>query len=191
VPRVNSPATMKWLLNLRAWQLFIFFAGPPVLFIFLLVVFFPEFDSPLMQYRAIFALPPNVMACLWYLSIGVNLQSARDEYNLAKYLWFVRIAFLIVVAYLIFVGYYTSFVDSETLPDDLIFVVISILTGCAFIYMILFTAKTLRTIELGREVTTGEYVTDAFLLFCFLVGVWIIQPRINKIVESSLIGKGR
>jgi hypothetical protein len=49
------------------------------------------------------------------------------------------------------------------------------------VYSIYFVSKCLRVAELGTSVTLSDYV-GTFLLFWFhIVGVWFIQPRVNRL----------
>lgn len=53
------------------------------------------------------------------------------------------------------------------------------------IYGYYFCAKTLKTIELGYEAHSGDYM-GYFLLFMFnFVGIWIIQPKVNLITSDD------
>lgn len=55
---------------------------------------------------------------------------------------------------------------------------------CIF-YCLYVAARTLRATELKRPVTFGDFVGEFFLMWFFPVGVWIIQPRINKIIARE------
>jgi hypothetical protein len=54
---------------------------------------------------------------------------------------------------------------------------------CIF-YSINFVAKTMKTAELQRPVTFSDYVAEFFLVWFHFVGVWILQPRINKMLKN-------
>ncbi|WP_192821747.1 hypothetical protein [Rufibacter sp. LB8] len=51
----------------------------------------------------------------------------------------------------------------------------------AYFHLHAFTAKALRSIELRRKARFGDYVGEFFLLLFWPVGIWVLQPRINKI----------
>ncbi|MES2557188.1 MAG: hypothetical protein V4604_13615 [Bacteroidota bacterium] len=53
------------------------------------------------------------------------------------------------------------------------------------IYVLYFVAKTLKSVELQREAHFSDYIGDFFLIWFFPVGVWFIQPRINRIVQGD------
>ena len=48
-----------------------------------------------------------------------------------------------------------------------------------------FPGKVLRSIEKKREANFGEYIGDFFLIFFLPIGIWFLQPRINRVVEES------
>jgi len=55
---------------------------------------------------------------------------------------------------------------------------------CIF-YSLYFIAKELKSVELQKPVTFSDFAGEFFLLWFFPIGIWIIQPRINKIFESK------
>jgi hypothetical protein len=55
---------------------------------------------------------------------------------------------------------------------------------CIF-YSMWFTAKTIKSIEFKRAVSFSEFAGEFFLLWFFPIGIWIIQPKINKIIEHK------
>jgi hypothetical protein len=55
---------------------------------------------------------------------------------------------------------------------------------CIF-YCVYFVAKTIKTVELQREVTFSDFVAEFFLVWFHFIGIWILQPKINKMVDGS------
>lgn len=53
------------------------------------------------------------------------------------------------------------------------------------IYSFYFVAKTIKTIEIKREADFSDYAGEFFLIWFFPIGVWILQPKINKIMIQS------
>jgi hypothetical protein len=51
-------------------------------------------------------------------------------------------------------------------------------------YSMLFSAKTINSIELKRKVTFSDYAGDFMLFWFFPIGIWIIQPRVNKLFKK-------
>ena len=55
---------------------------------------------------------------------------------------------------------------------------------CIF-YCLYFNAKALKAVEWQRPVTFGDFAGEFFLLWFYPIGVWIIQPRVNKLFEKN------
>ncbi len=54
----------------------------------------------------------------------------------------------------------------------------------AYLYVYAFPVKELKSIELGREAKIGEYAGDVVLMLMWPIGIWFIQPRINKVLSE-------
>ncbi|ADB42918.1 hypothetical protein [Spirosoma linguale] len=54
-----------------------------------------------------------------------------------------------------------------------------------FIYPIYFVASYLTTIEYGKPIKFVEYVSTLLAIVLFPIGVFFVQPRIKKVVNSS------
>jgi hypothetical protein len=59
-----------------------------------------------------------------------------------------------------------------------------ILSIFGLLYSFYYVAKTFKTVELQRETTFSDFAGDFFLFLIFPVGVWVIQPKINLIVNG-------
>jgi hypothetical protein len=55
----------------------------------------------------------------------------------------------------------------------------------AMFYALVFTAKRLVTLERKQQVSFFEYSGPFFLLWFFPIGVWFIQPRVNKLLGNN------
>lgn len=61
---------------------------------------------------------------------------------------------------------------------------------CIF-YCLVFVAKNLVMAESGRRVTFYDYAGPFFLVWFYFIGVWFIQPRINRLyAEKRNAGAG-
>jgi hypothetical protein len=61
------------------------------------------------------------------------------------------------------------------------------LCGLYLLFGILYTtamaAKTIESLEKGKEVHFKDYFVSFFLLLFSIIGVWIIQPKVNKFIN--------
>jgi len=53
-------------------------------------------------------------------------------------------------------------------------------------YCLYFISKSLKAVELQRDVTFNDYAGEFFLIWFFPIGIWFIQPRINKLFDETL-----
>lgn len=67
--------------------------------------------------------------------------------------------------------------------------ILNIIGGLYFVFAvfqtIIFACKTIAKIELRREVAFGDYFTNLLLMFFFFIGVWILQPKINRLIATE------
>lgn len=60
-----------------------------------------------------------------------------------------------------------------------------LLFSVCLLYCFYCFAKILKTVELKRQVYLNEFIGEIFLL-CFLyIGLWVLQPRINKLFSEQ------
>jgi glucan phosphoethanolaminetransferase (alkaline phosphatase superfamily) len=72
--------------------------------------------------------------------------------------------------------------------DIIIFVLIGLhlfSMFCAF-YCLYFNAKALKTVESQQLVTFSDFIGEFFVIWFFPIGIWILQPRINKLFDKTI-----
>lgn len=78
-------------------------------------------------------------------------------------------------------------VSLRTNPSNVIFVFpFHFFAVFCMFYLLYFVAKSLVLVETGSAVTFYEYAGPFFLLWFFPVGVWITQPRINRLFAGTV-----
>ena len=103
-------------------------------------------------------------------------QNVKLNYNL-----FIINSFLIVAAVLTQnVIYNTSEVNQSS-----IYAIISIYLLYALLHIIIFPAKGLKSIELGRKARLSEYIGLVFMMIFWPFCIWFVQPRVNRIVGQE------
>ncbi|WP_162052715.1 hypothetical protein [Pontibacter pamirensis] len=74
-------------------------------------------------------------------------------------------------------GKHYEFSGLEALPIHFIIL--------AYLYVAAFPVKELKSIELGREAKFGEYSKELVLMLVWWpIGIWFIQPRVNKAIRE-------
>lgn len=128
----------------------------------------------------------------WFYSLGVKLCKRLPEaikMNLTGF----KVSLFISVACKLFVAVYMySLLPKILAGGELHATTFAVLiplqliaTFCAF-YCFYFIAKALKTVELQQTVTFNDYALEFFGIWIFPVGIWFIQPKINKLFDGSL-----
>jgi hypothetical protein len=113
----------------------------------------------------------------WLWSIGAKLKTEKVKDNEIK-LFIFKLCVLYPIGYLIFALY--NFFTNGNFIMPLHFA--AILTS---LYAMIFAAKVLKSVELEREAMISEYLGDFFLICFFPIGIWILQPRIHKLINEE------
>ncbi|MDR2206915.1 MAG: hypothetical protein LBE36_12260 [Flavobacteriaceae bacterium] len=173
---------MNIFLKLKHWQLFVLQTVIPiVLEIIVIVIMAVSNNFSLM--RVFF---PFIMILFmgtffgWFYAMGKNLNKKLPDtvkMSLAKFQWFL----IIPIVYMIFLVVFMPAINKSPNPIAFIYIIPAHLFSmfCIF-YCLYFVAKSFKAVELQRPVTFSDYAGEFFLLWFYPVGVWIIQPKVNK-----------
>jgi hypothetical protein len=193
-------------LKAKHWQLFLLTFGIPLVFQMVIMGlmisnFATQADpDPAMMFKYMKFFPVIMIFFLavffgWFWSIAIGLQK-KVPLNVSMKVKKFKIFFFIPMVYiLIFLTFFIVALNGLFVPDappDLgiiagLFAVIFPLhlfaMFCVF-YSLYFVAKTIKTVELQREVSFADFAAEFFLIWFYPIGIWIVQPKINKMVEE-------
>jgi hypothetical protein len=168
---------MDRLLNLRHWQIFAYLIIVPA--------FFPEDDSEI--YFQIFW---GLLFVIWVMKVDEELYNRLPDgmnlnFNLLLINFFISAVYLIVI--LLTIGGYHITDDNYQDYGWKVWIYLPMHLYCffSFFYAIRFTAKAIASIENKRNVDISYYGTYMAALFFFPIGIWWIQPKINKIFRQN------
>jgi hypothetical protein len=114
------------------------------------------------------------------IAVLINLEGLQDLsakliitylYNMFIHLDFVRFYWLLIALFFI----------------EILFLAFCLFFVLAFVYVCYFTARTYKTVELQRKVIFAEFSKEFALIFFLPIGIWILQPMINKLAENKQI----
>ncbi|MEJ0031567.1 MAG: hypothetical protein WDO15_14855 [Bacteroidota bacterium] len=179
---------MSILLRLKHWQVFMLTFGLLVLaYIFLAVVGMSRSRELVgMTGYAIQAIPfveiaSFVIANFWVFVIGTRLypkqEYYRDSLMLLIFRWCIYFSTLATSARLMIfptLGFYGPINEY-----------ITILVIAGGIYCSYFAARLLNSVEQERAAPFREFVGDFILFIFYPIGVWWLQPRVNRIFGSD------
>ena len=164
---------MKSILKLKHWQVFI------ILIVGLLLNNFTIEDNQTLT--TIFSITGAIIYFMWPLLVGHGLyQILLDRINL-NYNFFIINSFVWLTAWIIIMimsdGQGMIFNGVAALPGFYVFY--------ALLYYLAFPARTLKSIEKGKKADFGEYIGDFFLIVFLPIGIWFLQPRINRVIRGQ------
>jgi hypothetical protein len=191
-------------LKAKHWVLFLFTFGIPMVLQFVMMGFllsnmfssknldsFEPFDS--MKFFPLVMILFMAVLYGWFWSIAIGLQKKVPENVKMKVKKFKFFFFIPLTYFLLFMGsfFFTfgSLFHNESnfgfLGGLYIFIIpIHLFSMFCIFYIFYFVAKTFKTVELQREVTFGDFAGEFFLLIFYPIGIWLIQPKINKMIEQ-------
>lgn len=186
---------MTKFLTLKHWQLFGLLVGIPMIFQFVIMGSVFASRNPTIM----FAVFPVMMILFigiffgWFYALGTNLHKKLPEtvtMNLTKFKIFLFIPVVYMLILSVFMFGMFSIISTGAEPNPLFLVLIVPLhlfsMFCIF-YCLYFIAKALKAVELQKTVKFSDYVGEFFLIWYFPVGIWIIQPRVNKLFDTTNI----
>lgn len=183
---------MHKFLTLKHWQLFTLLMGVPIIGQLAIIASVIATKNPAVIMYA-FPLLMIVAAMVfygWFYAIGSNLHKklpSSVKMSLTRFKIFLFIPAVYMISMSVFMNNIFAKMESGGQPDLAIFAFIFPLhlfsMFCMF-YCLYFNAKVLKAVELQKPVSFSDYAGEFFLIWMFPIGVWIIQPRINKIFQD-------
>lgn len=164
---------MKLVLRLKHWQVFI------ILLVAMAVNNISVETIP--GAAAIIPLLGGITCFLFWLAVGHRLyQLLLDKIDL-HYNFFLINSFVWLLTYaaiyILSDGQGMTFTGIEALLFFYVFF--------AFFHFLLFPIRILKSIERNEKVQVSECIGDILLVIFFPIGIWFLQPRINKVAISN------
>jgi hypothetical protein len=197
---------MKIFLRMKHWQLFILLFGIPFTFQGIGMVSIAFFKDPAMLFLVFPLILLLYMAGFfsWFYTLGTNLNRRLPDtvqMNLRKFkiLLSIPIVYILLICIFLF-GLFKNLAEmaasgstdlaafSALQPSWALVALIIPLhffsIFCIF-YSLYFIAKSLKVAEGQRAVVFNDFAGEFFLIWFFPIGVWILQPRINRLFAND------
>ena len=190
-------------LKAKHWQLFSALFGIPfLLLVYRIISAATQVDASVtvrqMPHDDLLITIPILLTLLlgllfgWFWSIAIGLQPKIPAHINMKVTRF-KILFSIPVFYISFlmVGILSFFMGwSDTFFGDeewvvLILFPLHFLSMFCIFFVFYFVAKTIKTVELQKATNFGDFAPEFLMLWFYVVGIWIIQPRVNRLVADK------
>ncbi len=198
-------------LNAKHWQLFLLTFGIPIVFqiVFMssMLSNFATTASPdpeeMLNSMKLFSIVMVLVMVLfmatffgWFWSVAIGLQKKVPEevrMKVKKFKIFFFIPLVYILSMMLFVLYaMTGLMDTDSEPNVgfigsmfAIIVPLHLFSMFCIFHTLYFVSKTIKTVELQREVNFSDFAGEFFMIWFYPIGIWIVQPRINKLVDSN------
>jgi len=122
----------------------------------------------------------------WFWSVAIGLQSKVPEgvkmkVNKFKIFFFTPLIYI----FLVMIYFMTTMTNGVQNPAVFAFIVpLHLFSMFCMFYIMYFLAKTLKTVELQRQTIFSDFAGEFFMIWFYPIGIWIIQPKINNMVEK-------
>jgi hypothetical protein len=198
------------LLKAKHWHLILLFYSVPLVYQIVLLSSTisstiennkPDLEAILshLKLSPLIMMLPIWLLMYWFWSVGVGLNNKLSEglkLQTTKFKVFLIIIVLYFVTMLICIGifinslgsdmnFYTYIGNRTRFAILALFFLLNIFIIFCLFFSFYFVAKTLKTVELQKKVNFSDYVGEFLLIWVlFPIGIWFIQPRINKLVKE-------
>ncbi|MBK7131113.1 MAG: hypothetical protein IPM74_11115 [Crocinitomicaceae bacterium] len=195
-----------FFLKAKHWQLFILLLGIPLIFqVVMMVSFFSEVSHhvpgkpiSLFKYFKYFPIFMTIFTAVffgWFWSVAIGLQKKipqQIKMNVLRFKIFFFIPLIYMIIFLLLISNLFNEVMTHARSSGLaqagglvaLILPLHLLSMFGIFHSLFFLAKTLKTAELQREVKFEDFASEFFLLWFYPIGVWIVQPKINKLVKE-------
>ena len=152
------------------------------------------------NFMPILALVVTLVLYGWYWSIGMGLQYKLPAHvkigsGLFKVALIIPLVSMMALMY-VMRDMMTTVAEFSQNPDGgadpaaflgpfVIIVPLQLVSMFFVFYSFYFIAKVFKTVELQREVSFPDFAAEFFLIWFSFIGVWILQPKINKMTGES------
>jgi hypothetical protein len=126
----------------------------------------------------------GIVIATWFMLLGSRLKKRLPTYYATHYAVFMMIGFSLMIALVLatiyreeFVRFLTPFV--RTWEGFILFIpvlaIVSVFLG--------FIARAMKSLQTNDRATVADYGNDVFLWLMWWIGVWFLQPRLNRLYE--------
>lgn len=189
---------MQLILRAKHWQIFLFTFVIPILYqigstiALVTTITAHTTPDPDMVFSQLKYFPIMMLFLVgglfgWLWAVGVGLQKyIPDELQLPVNRF--KLILLIPSCYIVFFLGFLIWVMSPNEPNPMIFAVIvplHLLSMVCIFYSLYFVSRSYKTAILQKKLEVGDYIGEFFMIWFFFIGVWILQPKINKMIEEN------
>ena len=193
------------LLRAKHWQLFVATFGTVFVGQLIIMSFAFGSDGDPKNIASAFAFFPIILAIVLYVQMGWQyglIFKLKDKinsplnlpYKRIKAFFFIPIGYFVILLFLMFILFSNVFTPGFR-PGAGFFGIIALMVPLHFFsifcmfHTMYFAAKTVKIVEMKKEnVTFNDFAGEFFLIWFYPIGVWILQPKVNKLMNDEIVG---
>lgn len=169
---------MKLILQAKHWQIFLLFIIPQLAVESIIGI---SNQWLLLSFQLL-----NIaLLLMWLWAVAIALNSKSDTSNALFKFCFIYLVLYSPYGTYAGASYNISEIDLELIKKEWLRLLPHITYLINALYCTFFCAQRLKSIELKRPVTLSEYALDILLIILFPIGIWFLQPRVNKLLMGS------
>jgi hypothetical protein len=196
-------------LSAKHWQLFVLMIGPPIIFQFFVVTNMiasfgqDQAPDPLFIFKYFkffpFIMIPSVGTLFgWIWSVVIGLQdkvpaAAKFKTGRFKVFFFIPLVYITLLSFGMTKIFSNGFPMTNN-PGDLVWIgglmmiifPLHLFSMFCIFHSIYYAAKTFKTVELQKATSFSDFAGEFFMLWFYFIGVWIVQPKVNKMVTTEI-----
>lgn len=180
---LNKNKAMNSILRLKHWQLFVVLCSTYIVSIVFELDLFSIGRVVALQISVYLSVITLIFFFSWIIVIGIYLNKIPGN---PHHFRTPVLIFAVLCGMISYIELNIERLENEGLYFPNYF---SLLLPLFALFGISYTfynvPKSLKSIELGRKAMFSEWIIDALLLFAFPIGIWFIQPRLNKIFSIN------
>ena len=177
---------MKLFLKLKHWQIFVVY----LILYFLTIFFAKEYSQPgfliISVYSSEFILLFIGFLTAYYYIVGFNLYN-KIQKNIKMNILRFKITNIIPVFLCLIMILLEKSIDINENNISIFFTLyffFMLFMGLCLMYSCIFVAKSLKSVETKKETKFSDEIVYFFLFSVLPLGIWKIQPKINKIFKN-------
>ncbi len=175
------------ILKLKHWQLFILIMIAPIIGSFVVVTLMisnPEKTDKLQELFLLLNLISSLIFLFWLLSVNMYLNKKMPTGGIFNLNLF-RICLAFCFLFLIYFQFEASKIIGQSNIDSVFSLqIIFFVASSALLYCIYIVAKEIDIAEFGVRDSKKDLLKNMLIICLFPIGIWIMQPRLNKILKN-------
>ena len=184
---------MDLLRKLKHWHLFLIITGLPLVIQFIQSILFVASgqDYPgTSSFLGLIVIISLLCYFLWVAAAGKKFSESPDSPPMKTQRFLISL-WISGLCHLFLLIYFWSYPQNlnQTEKDEVIPVmVVGLIVFAALFtlfYCLSFMARAIVQLERGRRITSSEYFGEFIMAVIFPLGIWLLQPRINRLNERQ------